>query len=301
MRALVTGGAGFIGSRLVEALRCRGHATAVIGRRAEPDPSCGSYRLDILDAEALRDVFERERPDVVFHLAAQSRVRPSLNDPVNDAAVNVVGLLNVLQSAKGLAQKVVFASSGGAIYGRPTRIPIQEGDRFLSTPLSPYGISKKVAEDYLRFFRDSSGLDYTALALATVYGPRQRAEDGVIPLFVSMLFAGETPTIFGTGGETRDYVYVDDVVEAFVLAASLGSGELLNIGTGRETSLSQIFSMLAEFIGFSGEPAYCPQPQGEVSRLSLDVSRAWGRLTWQPCTALEDGLQRTVEWFRSRR
>jgi len=215
--------------------------------------------------------------------------------------VNVLGLLNLLECAAGTGvRKLVFASSGGTIYGEPRRLPVKETATSGSHPLSPYGITKKVAEDYLRFYQRYRGLDYTALALGNVYGPRQdpHGEAGVVAIFASKMLAGETPTIYGDGNQTRDYVFIDDVVHAFALAADRGSGRLVNIGTTLETSVNGLFRMLADITGFGAQPLYGPLPGGELRRICLDNELAGDQLGWRPWTHLEDGLKETVAFLR---
>lgn len=309
--AVVTGAGGFIGSHLCDRLLAEGRRVVGIddltrGRIANlaEARSYGHgfifYNLDIR-AEGLATVFERHRPELVFHLAAQSGVRPSLEAPRHDADVNVMGTLNVLEAALAAGtRKVVFASSGGTIYGEPRRLPVKETAVGGSHPLSPYGISKKVAEDYLRFYQRFRGLDYTSLALANVYGPRQdpHGEAGVVAIFAGKMIQGETPTINGDGNQTRDYVFVHDAVHAFALAAERGSGRLLNVGTGLETSVNHLYRMLAEITGFAGEPRFGPLPPGELRRISLDCSLAEQELGWRPWTHLEDGLRETVAYLK---
>jgi UDP-glucose 4-epimerase len=236
-----------------------------------------------------------------MHLAAQAGVRPSLDDPVKDAHINVMGTLNVLQCAAASGvRKVVFASSGGTIYGEPRRLPAREAAIGGSHPQSPYGITKKVGEDYLRFYERYRGLEFTALAMANVYGPRQDpyGEAGVIAIFAGKMLSGQTPTIYGDGNQTRDYVFVDDTVHAFALAMDRGSGRLINIGTGLETSVNGLYQMLGEIIGFAGEPEFGPLPPGELRRISLDPSVAEQELGWRPWTHLEDGLRETVAYLK---
>lgn len=236
-----------------------------------------------------------------MHLAAQAGVRPSLEDPVHDASVNVMGLLNVLECCvKTGVRKVVYAASGGTIYGEPKKIPVKESGAGQSYPQSPYGISKKVGVDYLGFYQRYRGVDFTAPALANVYGPRQdpNGEAGVVAIFSAKMLAGEAPAIFGDGNQTRDYVFVDDVVHAFALAAERASGRLVNIGTGIETSVNGLFKMMAEITGFSGQPTSGPVPPGEVRRIALDNSLAAEALGWKPWTHLEDGLGETVAYLR---
>ena len=236
-RILVTGGAGFIGSNLADRLLAEDHRVISVddlstGRIANLGEARGygkAYTFFNMDvrADGLLPLFERHRPEIVFHLAAQAGVRPSLEDPVYDAAVNLMGALNVLECAGKIGtRKVIYAASGGTIYGEPKRVPAKETSAQGSHPTSPYGISKKVAVDYLGFYQRYRGLDFTALALGNVYGPRQDpfGEAGVIAIFASQMIAGETPTIFGDGNQTRDYVFIDDTVHAFVQAITRGSG-----------------------------------------------------------------------------
>jgi UDP-glucose 4-epimerase len=308
---LVTGGAGFIGSNLSDRLLAEGHRVVAVddlskGRIANLAEARGYgkdftfHNVDVRD-QSLVTLFQRSRPEVVMHLAAQAGVRPSLEDPALDASINVMGLLNVLECAAAIGvRKVVFASSGGTIYGEPRKLPVKETAVGGSRPLAPYGVSKKVAEDYLRFYQRYRGLDFTALALGNVYGPRQDpgGEAGVISIFASMMLAGERPTVYGDGNQTRDYVFIDDAVHAFALAGERGSGRLVNIGTGLETSVNGVYRMLAEITGFAGEPQHGPLPPGELRRICLDVSLAKQELGWRPWTHLEDGLKETVAYMR---
>ncbi|MFL5796352.1 MAG: NAD-dependent epimerase/dehydratase family protein [Actinomycetota bacterium] len=308
---LVTGGAGFIGSHLSDRLLAEGHRVVAVddlssGRIANLGEARGYgkdftfYNMDVR-TEGLRTLFERHRPEVVMHLAAQAGVRPSMEDPEEDASINVLGLLNVLKCAVSTGvRKFVLASSGGTIYGEPRRLPVKETATSGSHPLSPYGITKKVAEDYLRFYQRFRGLEYTALALGNVYGPRQdpNGEAGVVAIFASKMLAGETPTIYGDGNQTRDYVFIDDTVHAFALAAERGSGRLVNIGTGLETSVNGLFRMLSDITAFAGQPLFGPLPGGELRRMALDNELAGEQLGWRPWTHLEDGLKETVAFMR---
>jgi UDP-glucose 4-epimerase len=252
-------------------------------------------------ASGLLSLFERHRPEIVFHLAAQAGVRPSLEDPTHDASVNVMGTLNVLECASRVeASKVVYAASGGTLYGEPKRLPAKESSAQGSFPLSPYGISKKIVLDYLGFYQRYRGLDFTACALANVYGPRQdpTGEAGVIAIFAAAMLNGQTPTIYGDGNQTRDYVFIDDVVHAFVRAMDRGSGKLVNIGTGLETSVNGLYKLLAQIIGFDGQPSHGTLPPGELRRIALDISMAAKALAWKPWTHLEDGLAETVAYLK---
>ena len=308
---LVTGGAGFIGSQLADRLLAEGHRVVSVddlstGRIANLVDARGYgkefsfFNMDVR-ADGLGSLFERHRPEVVFHLAAQAGVRPSLEDPVHDASVNIMGMLNVLEAAVHIgARKVVYAASGGTLYGEPRRLPVKESAATSSRPLSPYGVSKKVALDYLSYYQRYRGLDFTALGLGNVYGPRQDpvGEAGVVAIFTSKMISGEAPVIFGDGNQTRDYVFIDDTVHAFVQAMDGGSGKLVNIGTGLETSVNHLYRLLSEITGFAGEPDHGPQPAAELRRIALDISAATSAIAWKPWTHLEDGLAETVAYLK---
>ena len=308
---LVTGGAGFIGSNLADRLLAEDHrviavddlSTGRIANLADARAYGKAYTFFNMDvrAEGLISLFERHRPEIVYHLAAQAGVRPSLDDPARDASINLMGTLNVLEcAAKVEARKVIYAASGGTIYGEPKRLPAKESAAQGSFPLSPYGISKKVVLDYLGFYQRYRGLDFTACALANVYGPRQdpHGEAGVISIFSASMLAGKAPVIFGDGNQTRDFVFIDDVAHAFVQAMDRGSGKLVNIGTGLETSVAGLYKLLAQIIGFTEEPGHAALPPGELRRIALDISVASKALAWKPWTHLEDGLAETVAYLK---
>ena len=309
MRALVTGGAGFIGSNLVDRLLAEGHTVDVVDdlstgnlanlatARAESGHKLSFQRIDIRDS-AVVDLIQRRQPEVVFHLAAQADVRVSVERPGFDAEVNVLGSINVLEGARlGGTRKVVFASSGGTIYGEPEELPVRESHP--QRPLSPYGAAKKGVADYLGVYRELHGLEFTALALANIYGPRQDpfGEAGVVAIFAAKLLAGEPCTIFGDGAQTRDFVYVDDVVDAFSRAATKGSGLLMNIGTGVETSVNTLYATMAAAAGITTAPKRAPARTGELMRSALDPGRAAIHLGWKPWTALDDGTSAVLRWF----
>ena len=310
-KVLVTGGAGFIGSHVCDRLLAEGHLVIAVddlsfGRIANLG-ECRGYGKDFsfqnldIRSDALSPLFARVEPEVVIHLAAQAGVRPSIDDPSHDASVNVMGLLNVLEaSAASGVRKVVFSSSGGTIYGEPRKLPVKESGAAGARPISPYGISKKVAEDYLRFYQRYRGLDYTALALANVYGPRQdpHGEAGVVAIFARAMLAGTPPIVFGDGNQTRDFVFIDDTSHAFSLALERGSGKLVNIGTGIETSVNAVAELLAESIGFTEKLQKGPKRAGELRRIALDNALAAEALGWRPWTHLEDGLAETVSYLR---
>ncbi len=313
MRALVTGGAGFIGSTLVDRLLAEGHRVDavddlssgslgnLVDARSNPDHDFTFQRLDVR-SEQLVALIARRRPEVIFHLAAQADVRVSVAQPVFDADVNILGTLRVLEGAReGGTRKVVFASSGGTIYGDvdPADLPVRETHP--QRPLSPYGVAKKAAGDYLVAYRELHDLEFTSLALANVYGPRQdpHGEAGVVAIFAGRLLAGEECTIFGDGEQTRDFVYVDDVVDAFARAAERGGGLLMNIGTGVETSVNRLYDTMASAAGRQERARYAPERPGELRRSSLDPSRAGIHLGWKPWTTLEDGTRAVLDWFKS--
>jgi UDP-glucose 4-epimerase len=311
--ALVTGGAGFIGSTLVDRLLAEDWRVDVVDdlstgslgnltdARSQPDRRFSFHRLDV-SSPAVVELIAHRRPDVIFHLAAQADVRVSVSRPVFDATVNVIGSLHVLEGAVTAGvSKVVFASSGGTIYGTPEEVPTREGAP--QRPESPYGVAKKTVGDYLHYYREVRGLEYSALALANVYGPRQDpyGEAGVIAIFAGKLLTHERPVIYGDGEQTRDFVYVDDVVDAFVRAIEKGGGLLMNVGTGVETSVQQLYDAMARLTGFKGQARYEPPRAGELRRSALDPGRAAIHLGWKPWTSLDEGLARTLEHFKALR
>ena len=308
--ALVTGGAGFIGSTLVDRLLAEGHSVEVVDNlstgslanlaeaRATGAGRFHFHQIDVRSEDLVR-LMQRRKPEVVYHLAAQADVRVSVKDPVFDADVNILGSLRVLEGARAAGtRKVVFASSGGTIYGDVSELPIKESAP--KHPLSPYGVAKKSVGDYLFAYRELHGLEYTALALANVYGPRQdpNGEAGVVAIFAGKLLAGEPCLIYGDGKQTRDFVYVDDVVDAFSRAGERGSGLLCNIGTGQETSVNELYAAMAKNAGVKAPPIYAPARPGELQRSVLDPTRASIHLGWKPWTSLEEGTAAVLAWAR---
>ena len=313
MKALVTGGAGFIGSTLVDRLLAEDWHVDVIDdlssgtlsnlaeARNQPGRRFSFHRLDV-SSPAISELIAHRRPDVIFHLGAQIDVRVSVAKPAQDAMVNIIGTLNVCEGAlAGGVSKVVFAASGGTLYGTPEELPVREGAP--QQPESPYGVAKKAAVDYLHYYREVRGLEYTALALANVYGPRQDAhgEAGVVSIFATKLLSHERPVIYGDGAQTRDFVYVDDIVDAFVRSVDKGGGLLMNVGTGVETSIQQLFDVMAKLTGFKQNARYDPPRLGELQRSALDPARAGIHLGWRPWTPLEEGVARTLEHFKGLR
>lgn len=298
MHALVTGGAGFIGSHIVDAYLARGWRVTVIdnlstGDRRNTSPRATLREFDIRDVR-LREVILELQPDVVNHHAAQMDVRHSVADPSFDAEVNVVGSVRLLQASVDAAVKrFIFASSGGAIYGEPVRAP--QDEEHPVAPLSPYGCAKLAVEHYLHFFRTVHGLSSVALRYANVYGPRQNAkgEAGVIAIFAGRLLRGEAVTINGSGEQTRDFVYVDDVVAANVAAAEAAWQGSFNVGTGVETSINRLYELMG-----TKPPVHAPAKAGEQMRSVLDGGRLRALAGLPPPAALRQGLPATMEWFR---
>ena len=316
MRALVTGGAGFIGSHLADLLLSEGWEVAVLddlstGKRENVPQGATFFQLDLVEAKKVKDVLLEFGPDIVFHQAAQASVVRSWQDPVRDAQVNLVGLLSLLSACLASQVKgVVFASSGGVLYGDAEVIPTPEAAP--KRPLSPYGVAKLASEHYLFAFQNAHGLPYIALRYGNVYGPRQDplGEAGVVAIFGRAMLAGETPTIYGDGRQTRDFIYVGDVARANLLAAEkLLSGfrassldeAAFNVGTGKETSVLEIFETLKGLTGFSGEPRFEGPRPGEVRRSALDGVRAAQVLGFSPQVSLREGLSATVAWLRRMR
>jgi UDP-glucose 4-epimerase len=312
MKALVTGGAGFIGSTLVDRLLAEGHAVDVIDdlskgslanlaeARADRRHELKVHQLDIRDSSVV-DLIAMRRPEVIFHLAAQADVRVSVSRPTFDAEVNILGSINVLEGARiGGTRKVVFASSGGTIYGEPAPADLPVRESHPQQPMSPYGVAKRVVTDYLHVYRSLHSLEFTSLAMANIYGPRQdpHGEAGVVAIFAGLLLEGKECTIFGDGDQTRDFVYVDDAVDAFVRAADRGSGLLCNIGTGVETSVNQLYAAMAAAAGSTAPAVHAPPRAGELARSALDPGRAALHLGWEPWTSLADGVAEVLRWFR---
>jgi UDP-glucose 4-epimerase len=305
MKIMITGGAGFIGSHIVDAYIEAGHDVIVVdnlttGTKEFLHKRARFYECDIISDELLA-IFEKELPDVVSHHAAQMNVRVSLEKPVVDANVNILGLLNVLQcSVASGVKKFLFISSGGAVYGDTLQIPTSE--EVVPCPLSPYGLAKYVGEQYIQLFHRLHGLNYSILRYGNVYGPRQNpyGEAGVIAIFIAKMLAGQQPTILGDGEQTRDYVYVQDIVTANLLALEKGDHAIFNLGTGKETSVITLFALLQKQLDFQNVALYSDKNQGEVSRNALDCARAKEGLGWVPEHDLQMGLEKTIAWFKAR-
>lgn len=304
MRVLITGGAGFIGSHLADAFAAKGDAVVVLddlssGRTGRLDPQVTLHKVSITDAGVLEGVMVESRPEVVCHVAAQIDVRASVAFPAADAQANVVGTVNVLEAARRAGARVLFASSGGALYGRDAPIPSRED--VLPLPESPYGIAKYCAECYIGLYNRLHGTSHSVLRLANVYGPRQdpAGDAGVITIFCADALGSAQSTIYGDGTQTRDYVYVGDVVAAFLAAAGRAEPGTWNIGTAVEVSVLDLVQIIAGVAGRELSPAFAPRRPGELTRSVLAVDRAATELGWQAVTPLTDGIRRVYEWIAS--
>jgi UDP-glucose 4-epimerase len=313
VKVLVTGAAGFIGSHVCDRMLADGHRVVglddlssgklenLAGARAVNGERAGAFRFHSFDItyEGLVDLVVSEQPEVVCHLAAQIDVRVSVADPVRDARLNVLGTVNVLEAARRAGtRKVIFTSSGGSVYGSPAQLPVSE--RVQPDPESPYAASKTCGEVYLATFAHLYGLQWTSLRLGNVYGPRQdpHGEAGVVAIFSTALLQGQQARIFGDGTATRDYVFVDDVADAFARAAGpVADGRRLNIGTARQCSTRELHSLVAAAVGAPDEPVLAPPRLGELQAIALDVTAARQALGWEPFTALEQGVPVTVRFI----
>lgn len=302
MKILVTGGAGFIASQIADAFINDGHKVFIIddlstGFEKNINPKAEFIKADICDLE-LSSLFEKEKFDFVDHHAAQMDVRRSVADPVFDANINILGTINLLKNAvKTGVKKFMFASTGGAVYGEQKYFPADE--HHPTNPLSPYGISKLSVEKYLYFYKVQYNLNYTILRYANIYGPRQNpfGEAGVVAIFSSKLIKGEQPVINGTGEQTRDYVFVGDVVQANLITLNDKESDIYNIGTGQETNVNQLFGLLNKIIGKNKEEKHGPAAPGEQMRSVITSDKIFKKFGWRPSASLEEGLKKTVEFF----
>ena len=312
MKILVTGGAGFIGSHLIDRLIQHGHDVVVVdnlvtGYRQNLNPRAKFYEVSLLDS-SLGEIFQREKPDIVSHHAAQNDVRRSNADPVFDAQQNIIGSIRLIQCCiEHRVQKVIYASSGGTVYGEPIYLPVDEAHPI--TPISPYGISKHTVEHYLFLAYVNAGLNYTILRYANIYGPRQQPGGGagVVAIFAASMLKGIPPTIFGDGTSTRDYLFVEDAVAANLLALSGGDREIYHVSSGEQVRLNELFCQLKAIIGSSVGckkiakmvPVYADPRSGEIHRIALSPTKIQGDWGWEPQTSLQDGLAQTVSYCRS--
>ncbi|GJL57483.1 MAG: UDP-glucose 4-epimerase [Nitrospirales bacterium] len=302
-KILVTGGAGFIGSHLVDRLIQEGNEVIVVdnlstGKRKNVNKRAQFYKMDI-QSKRIERVFRNERPLIVVHLAAQMSVRHSTDDPGFDAQVNILGTINVLEHAvKQGVRKVTFASSGGVVYGEQEIFPAAESHR--TEPLSPYGISKLAGEKYLAYYASATGLRYVALRFANVYGPRQDSEGeaGVVAIFSKQMLDGGQPIVNGTGKQTRDFIYVDDAVEAILVTLGEDVRGIFNVGTGQETTINECYGIIKSLTKCQCKELYGAAKKGEQFRSVLDVTKLREVFGWDPQVTLQEGLTRTVDFFR---
>lgn len=301
MNILVTGGAGFIGSHLVDRLTELGHKVIIIdnlttGKKTNINPRAQFYEMDINDRKLVQ-VFEKHKPNYLFHLAAQVDVRKSVKDPLYDARSNIMGTINLLTRCRDFkVKKFIFSSSGGVIYGDTEKPAFEDSDL---RPISPYGVAKLSGEGYVKCFGEWENLNYTILRYANVYGPRQdpKGEAGVISIFIGQLLQGEKSILYGYGKLERDYVFVDDVVEANIACLEKGTGSVYNIGTGIATSVNDLYTMISAIIKKENEKELEPKRHGELTRNVLNIEKAKKELEWRPEVSLNDGLRQTYEWF----
>lgn len=305
MKILVTGGAGFIASHLVDRLIAEGHCVIVVdnlsaGRKENVNPKALFYKVDICDSIALEDVFKKEMPEIVDHHAAQVNVTKSVEKPIYDANVNILGSLNLCElSKKYQIEKFIYASTGGAVYGEPKNLPVKE--TYPIEPLSQYGVSKHTVEHYLSIFYKLYGLNFTVLRYPNVYGPRQspHGEAGVVAIFSELILQNKRPTIFGDGSKTRDYVYVEDLIMANLsVLNNVGNGEMYNLGWGREISDLEVFNTVRRALESDIDPIFSKKRPGEIDHISLDSSKAMKELKWTPKVTFEEGVKLATQYYR---
>ncbi|MFN3871654.1 MAG: NAD-dependent epimerase/dehydratase family protein [Ignavibacterium sp.] len=305
MKILVTGGAGFIASHITDAFVNEGHQVVVLddlssGFKKNINPKAEFVKGNICDKELVEKLFSEEHFDIINHHAAQMDVRRSVKDPEFDANTNIIGTINLLQNAiKYKVKKFMFASTGGAVYGEQSYFPADENH--LTQPRSPYGISKLAVEKYLYFYNAEYGLNYTILRYANIYGPRQNpfGEAGVVAIFSTKLLKGEQPIINGSGEQTRDYVFVGDVVKANLLTLNDTANDIYNVGTGIETNVNQLYHKLNNIIGANKEEKHGPAAPGEQMRSVITSEKLFKKFGWKPSTTLDEGLKQTVDFFRN--
>ena len=304
MKVLVTGGAGFIGSHVVDKLIEKEYQVIVVdnlstGRKKNINPRAKFFKVDIRDSAELERLFSEEKPSIVIHHAAQTDVTRSMRDPFFDSQVNITGSLNIITlSLKYGVKKIIYASTS-AVYPEPVYLPVDE--RHPIKPLSAYGVTKYAIEHYLHLYYENYGLRYTAFRYGNVYGPRQdpHGESGVVAIFSEQMLKGIHPTIFGDGTKTRDYIHIDDIVEANILVTdSAGDGEVFNLGWGKEVTDFEVFDAVRRAMGIQVEPIYSKKRSGELDRICLDITKAKSQLNWEPKVSLEDGIPLAVEYYK---
>jgi len=304
-KILITGGAGFIGSHLADELIKKGYEVVVVdnlstGSKSNLNGKVKFYKIDVQDKK-MSNVFLKEKPDIVFHFAAQIDVRKSVESPSEDAKINILGSLNILENCnKFKVKKIIFSSTGGAIYGDANIVPTPES--YVEYPMSPYGIAKLATEKYLNYYNKIFRISFTALRFANVYGPRQnsKGEAGVIAIFCDKVFSKNQPIINGDGLQTRDFVYVLDVVGAAVMAMQTEKNGIFNVGTSKETNINDIFSIIKKESGSDFKEIHGPAQKGEQQRSCLNYSKIKAELNWEPKISLEEGLKKTVNWLKNK-
>ena len=305
MKILVTGGAGFIGSNIVDELIERKHKVVIVdnlatGNIKNVNKKAKFYKVSVCDKKKIDEIFKKEKIDIVIHHAAQLDVRKSVEDPCFDADVNIKGALNILEACKNTkVKKIIFASSGGTIYGEcGTKAP---DEKSFANPLSPYGVAKLSVEHYIKAYRALYGLKYTILRYANVYGPRQdvNGEAGVVAIFIGRMTANKEVFIFGNGKQLRDYVYVKDVVSANIKSLTKGNNEIINIGTQKTFSVNQLVKELSVITSYKNKPIFKPKRNGELFKSFLNISKAKKVLNWEPKVSIKEGLKNTVEYFKN--
>lgn len=303
MKAIVTGGAGFIGSHIVDNLITRGHQVTIIdnlssGNVGNINPRAKFFFEDITDRQVI-DIFTREEPEFVFHLAGQSNVQSSLKDPYLDAKVNILGTINILEACVRSGVKKIIYSSSAAAFGESESLGISEQHRI--NPISFYGISKHTPEHYFKVYNRQYGLGFTVLRYANVYGPRQdpKGEGGVVSIFIDKILSGQAPTIFGDGNQTRDFIYVQDVAAANFAALKNGNGRFLNIGTGKQSSVNDLFKAITTISRMEANPEYGPERPGDIRHSYLINTKGKAILKWSPQYSLDMGLRETIEYYFS--
>ena len=305
MKILVTGGAGFIGSNIVDELIQKKHKVVIVdnlatGNIKNVNKKAKFYKVSVCDKKKIDEIFKKEKIDIVIHHAAQLDVRKSVEDPCFDADVNIKGALNILEACKNTkVKKIIFASSGGTIYGEcGTKAP---DEKSVANPLSPYGVAKLSVEHYIKAYSALYGLKYTILRYANVYGPRQdvNGEAGVVAIFIGRMSQNKEFFIFGDGKQLRDYVYVKDVVSANIKSLTKGNNEVINIGTNKTTSVTKLAQELSKVIGYSNKPIFKPKRNGELFKSFLNISKAKKVLGWEPKVSIVEGLKNTVEYFKN--
>jgi len=305
MKIVVTGGAGFIASHIVDAYISLGHEVVVVdnlstGRKEFINKKARFYQVDIRNKDKIHEIFIKEKPEIINHHAAQISVRSSVEDPINDAQINILGLLNLMEEGRRIGiKKVIFASSGGVVYGEARRLPTPE-DYYPLQPLSPYGVTKLASEYYLNYYYQTYKIPYLAIRYSNVYGPRQNpyGEAGVVAIFTLKLLKGQTPLINGDGRQTRDYIYIGDVVEVNKIALSTSVVGSFNVGTGIETNVIEIYRNLKDIIKTEVASRHGPAKFGEQKRSCLSGRLAREKLGWEAKVNLKEGLRQTVEYFR---